>query len=102
MGGSTYTPELQQPTPEANMLLASEANAGMYGGLKSQAKFLDMATQVKPMEQTFDGSQLSKQAFEMGIENANRARKFEESVDPASARMRASAGETIEKLTKVS
>jgi len=99
MGGSTYTPEIQKPTPEANMLLASEANAGMYGGLKSQAKFLNMATQLKPMEQTFDGSQLSQQAFDEGIKNANRARKFEESTDPASARMRASAGETIEKLT---
>jgi len=99
MGGSTYTPEAQKPTPELNMMLASEANRGMYKGLESQAKFLDMATQVKPIEQAFDGSQLSKQAFELGIENANRARKFEESVDPASARMRASAGETIEKLT---
>jgi hypothetical protein len=58
-----------------------------------------MATQLKPMEQTFDGSQLSQQAFDEGIKNANRARKFEESTDPASARMRASAGETIEKLT---
>ena len=53
MGGSTYTPEAQKPTPELNMMLASEANRGMYKGLESQAKFLDMATQVKPVEQTF-------------------------------------------------
>ena len=99
MGGQTYTPQIQKPRPELNMMMASESNNGMYGGLASQGRFLEMATQLKPIEQTFDPTQVSQQAFELGIENANRARQFEESVDPAAARMRAGMSETVEKLT---
>ena len=99
MGGSTYTPEIQKPRPELNMMMAGDANKGMYNGLAQQARLLEMATQVKPIEQTFDPTQVSQQAFELGIENTNRARQFEESVDPSTARMRAGMGETIEKLT---
>jgi len=99
MGGKTYKPAIQQPRPDLNMMMASEANKGMYGGLASQARFLELTSQLKPIEQTFDPTQVSKQAFELGIENANRARQFEESVDPATARMRAGMGETVEKLT---
>jgi hypothetical protein len=99
MGGKTYTPQIQRPRPELNMMMASEANKGMYGGLASQGRFLELTSQLKPIEQTFDPSQVSQQAFELGIENANRARQFEESVDPATARMRAGMGETVEKLT---
>lgn len=80
-------------------MMASEANKGMYGGLASQGKLFEMATQLKPIYQEFDPSAVSKQSFELGIENANRARQFEESVDPATARMRAGMGETVEKLT---
>lgn len=99
MGGKTYTPQIQQPRPELNMMMASEANKGMYGGLASQGKLFEMATQLKPIYQQFNPSEVSQQAFELGIENANRARQFEESVDPATARMRAGMGETVEKLT---
>jgi hypothetical protein len=99
MGGKTYTPEIQQPRPDLNMKMASDANKGMYGGLASQARFLELTSQLKPIEQTFDPSAVSKQAFEEGIKNSNRARQFEESIDPATARMRAGMGETIEKLT---
>jgi hypothetical protein len=99
MGGQTYTPQIQKPRPELNMMMAAEANKGMYGGLASQARFLEMATQLKPIYQEFNPSEVSRQAFELGIENANRARQFEESVDPAAARMRAGVSETVEKLT---
>jgi len=99
MGGQTYKPAIQQPRPDLNMMMASDANKGMYGGLASQARFLELTSQLKPIEQTFDPSAVSKQSFELGIENANRARQFEESVDPATARMRAGMGETVEKLT---
>jgi hypothetical protein len=99
MGGQTYTPQIQKPRPELNMMMASEANKGMYGGLASQGRFLEMATQLKPIEQTFDPTQVSQQAFELGIENANRARQFEESVDPTLAKMRAGMSETVQNLT---
>lgn len=87
MGGSTYTPKIQQPRPELNMMMAAEANKGMYGGLASQGRLLEMATQIDPIYQQFNPSEISQQAFELGIENANRARQFEESVDPATAKM---------------
>lgn len=99
MGGQTYTPQIQQPKPELNMMIASEANRGMYEGLASQGKLYEMATQLKPIYQKFDPSEVSQQAFQLGIENANRARQFEESVDPATARMRAGIGEVVEKIT---
>lgn len=99
MGGSTYTPEIQQPRPDLNMKIASDANKGMYEGLASHGRLFEMATQLKPIYQEFDPSAVSKQAFEEGIKNSNRARQFEESIDPATARMRAGMGETIEKLT---
>jgi hypothetical protein len=99
MGGQTYTPQIQQPKPELNMMMASEANKGMYGGLASQGKLFEMATQLKPIYQEFNPSEVSQQAFQLGIENANRAREFEESVDPATARMRAGVGEAVEKIT---
>ena len=99
MGGKTYTPQIQQPRPELNMMMASEANKGMYGGLASQGKLLEMATQLKPIYQEFNPSEVSQQAFELGIENANRARQFEENVDPTLAKMRSGMSETVQNLT---
>jgi hypothetical protein len=99
MGGSTYTPKIQQPRPDLNMMMASEANKGMYGGLASQGRLLEMATQLKPIYQDFNPSEVSQQAFELGIENANRARQFEESADPTLAKMRSGMSETVQNLT---
>ena len=82
MGGTTYTPQVQQPRPDLNMMMASEANRGMYGGLQSEANLLGMAQQLKPIYQEFNPTEVSQQAFELGIENANRARQFEENVSP--------------------
>jgi hypothetical protein len=99
MGGKTYTPQIQRPRPDLNMMMASEANKGMYGGLASQGKLLEMATQLKPIYQEFNPSEVSQQAFELGIENANRARQFEENVDPTLAKMRSGMSETVQNLT---
>ena len=88
MGGSTYKPAIQKPRPDLNMMMASEANKGMYGGIASQARLTEMAAQIKPIYQEFNPSEVSQQAFELGIENANRARQFEENVDPTLAKMR--------------
>lgn len=99
MGGKTYTPQIQQPRPELNMMMASEANKGMYGGLASQGRLLEMAAQLKPIYQDFNPSEVSQQAFELGIENANRARQFEENVDPTLAKMRSGMSETVQNLT---
>ena len=99
MGGTTYTPQVQQPRPDLNMMMASEANRGMYGGLQSEANLLGMAQQLKPIYQEFNPTEVSQQAFELGIENANRARQFEENVSPELARMRAGIGQQVEQLT---
>jgi hypothetical protein len=71
----------------------------MYGGLASQGKLFEMATQLKPIYQEFNPSEVSQQAFELGIENANRARQFEENVDPTLAKMRSGMSETVQNLT---
>ncbi len=81
------------------MMMASEANKGMYGGLASQGRLFEMATQLKPIYQEFNPSEVSQQAFELGIENANRARQFEENVDPTLAKMRSGMSETVQNLT---
>jgi len=99
MGGSTYKPAIQKPRPDLNMMMASEANKGMYGGLASQGRLLEMAAQLKPIYQDFNPSEVSQQAFELGIENANRARQFEESADPTLAKMRSGMSETVQNLT---
>ena len=99
MGGSTYKPAIQKPRPDLNMKMAGDANKGMYEGLASQARLTEMATQIKPIEQTFDPYQVSKQAFELGIDSSNKVRTLEELVDPRAARMRAAGSEIIEKIT---
>ena len=99
MGGQTYTPEIQRPRPELNMMIAGDANKGMYEGLASQARLTEMATQIKPIYQELNPYEVSRQAFELGVDSSNKVRTFEELVDPRAARMRAAGSEIIEKIT---
>jgi hypothetical protein len=99
MGGQTYKPAIQKPRPDLNMKMAGDANRGMYEGLASQARLTEMATQIKPIYQEFNPYEVSRQAFELGIDSSNKVRTLEELVDPRAARMRAAGSEIIEKIT---
>ena len=66
---------------------------------KSQERALKLAARLTPNMQQFDAAKTSKEAAEMGMANLARSKKFEQLVDPETAKMRSQIGKRVADAT---
>lgn len=84
------------------MFAAALAQSGAtQAGLQRQANLLQAYSQLPPKTQTFDASQVSKEAAELGMENFYRSSEFEKLTNPQAAQMRGELGSKVAEATNL-
>jgi hypothetical protein len=67
--------------------------------LQYQSQFLSNEVANAPEQQVYDPTQLSQEAYELGLGNIYRSQQAEKLVNPAAAEMRQSMGQRVANLT---
>ena len=101
MGGATVDAKkyISRPDPTA-MYAATMAQAkAAQSGLQQQAELLRQYSQMAPPLQDFDRQRISREAAELGMENLQRSREYEQMVSPETAKMRQELGSRVAEAT---
>ena len=106
MGGSApapvqYNTAAMLPPPDSsgtyNFLQASTQLGG--GALDTQRKNIELASKTPPQMLSYNPTEISQQAFELGLGNLQRERQGEQLTNPFAAEMRMQMGEQVAKAT---
>ena len=106
MGGSAPAPVTYdtskmytRPDPQGTYDLLAASSKLAEGSLDLQRKNVDLASKSPPQMLSYNPTEVSNQAFELGLGNISRERKGEALTNPFAAEMRLDMGEQVAKAT---
>ncbi len=106
MGGSAPAPTTVDvskvqpaPNPQGTYDFLAASSKVAEGGLNLQRSNVELASRMPPQMLSYNPTDLSEQAFELGLGNISRERKGEALTNPFAAEMRLDMGEQVAKAT---
>jgi hypothetical protein len=106
MGGSAPAPVqydtgkmMPAPNPQGTYDFLAASSKVAEGGLDLQRKNVDLASRMPPQMLSYNPTEISQQAFELGLGNISRERQGEALTNPFAAQMRLDMGEQVAKAT---
>jgi hypothetical protein len=106
MGGSAPAPVqydtgkmMPAPNPQGTYDFLAASSKVAEGGLDLQRKNVDLASRMPPQMLSYNPTEISQQAFELGLGNISRERQGEALTNPFAAQMRLDMGEQVANAT---
>lgn len=106
MGGSAPAPVqydtskmMPAPNPQATYDFLAASGKMAEGSLDLQRDNIDLAARMPPQMLSYNPTEISKQAYELGLGNISRERQGEALTNPFAAQMRLDMGEQVAKAT---
>jgi hypothetical protein len=102
MGGSkTVNPKdyISKRDPSRDVAIAMMMQQAQQQQMANQAEMLKQYSAIKPYQQTYDPSAVSKRAAELGVQNILTQRELDRLTSPEAAKMRLDQSKEIEQLT---
>jgi len=102
MGGSkTVNPKdyISKRDPSRDVAIAMMMQQAQQQQMANQAEMLKQYSAIKPYQQTYDPSAVSKRAAELGVQNILTQRELDRLISPEAAQMRLDQSKDIEQLT---